>query len=206
MSKFDIVFNDNNNYTLKFNYCFIECTNFKEKELNVLRNIISKARLGKELVFYRYANISFNENDSKHEYPVITEFENFARGKTNAIIFKMDNEMSSQEKYNRCIIYQTVSKNDGFYGYLFYNTETGEYNHTYNLTYELTNLFSHLYQSIDFINREKLYDDYLTKTTGGVRKFKRYQCFPNTPPADQMDKSVDEINWLDEKQEKNIYF
>ena len=79
MSKFDIVFNGDNSYMLKFNYCFVECTNFKEKELNILRNIISKARLGKELVFYRYANISFNENDSKHEYPVITEFENFAR-------------------------------------------------------------------------------------------------------------------------------
>ena len=76
-------------YNLKFFYCYIDCNNFKEKELLIFRNIVSNARLGNDIKFSSYGTITFNHEDTKHEYPILTELSSFSRGKTNAIIFDM---------------------------------------------------------------------------------------------------------------------
>ena len=49
---------------LKFSMPHINCTNFKEKDTLVIRNIIKGARLGDMISFSNYGNISFsNELD-----------------------------------------------------------------------------------------------------------------------------------------------
>ena len=77
-------------YNLKFLFSYIDCNNFKEKELILLRNFISGCRLGNEINFSHYAIVTFDENDKKHDFPIVTEIENFARSKTNGIIFNME--------------------------------------------------------------------------------------------------------------------
>lgn len=139
MSKLNCAPKDQTTYTLKFNFNYINCNKFKEKELLVLRNIISGSRVGQNFYFYKYANVSFDEQDYKHEYPIVSELDNFGRSKTNSIIFKISNNL-----YNRCLIYQTGSKECSFYGYIIYNTETGKYSHNYNLDYEINSLLKHI--------------------------------------------------------------
>lgn len=139
MSKLKNTPNNQTLYTLKFNFNYINCSKFKEKELIILRNIISGSRIGQNFYFYKYANISFDESDKKHEYPIVSELDNFGRSKTNGIIFKISNNI-----YNRCLIYQTSSKECSFYGYIIYNTETGEYSHNYNLEYEINALLRNI--------------------------------------------------------------
>ena len=89
MSKLKNTPNDQTLYTLKFNFNYINCSKFKEKELLILRNIVSGSRIGENFYFYKYANISFDESDKKHEYPIVSELDNFGRSKTNGIIFKI---------------------------------------------------------------------------------------------------------------------
>lgn len=151
------------NYKLKFNWCYIDCNNFKEKELILLRNTIACTRISNDITFYKYANISFDENDKKHETPIVTEFDNFTRSKTNAIIFDMKNTEKNPGKFNKCIIYQHIMKNDGFYGFVFYNTETGRYNHIYNITNDRNELLVNIWRSIDIMQREEMYSYYMNR-------------------------------------------
>lgn len=141
-------------YKLKFNFCYIDCDNFKERELLSMRHIIGLARIGHELIFDKYANISFDDKDPKHKFPIITELQNFSRGKTNGIVFKM-NETVLNDSFNRCLIYQTVTKTSGFYGYVFYNTETGLYTHTYNVDYDISSLIIHIMQSLEILSHKR---------------------------------------------------
>lgn len=178
-------------YKIEFNFYYIEFTNFKEKELLILRHVINGARIGQYLSFDKYANISFSDNDTKHINPCITELNSFTRGKTNCIIFNMKNV----KDYDKCLVYQTLFKNDGFYGYIFYNSETHKYKHIYNVSYDLSLLLNNIVRSIDSLYKEDMFNYYMTRTTDGVRKYRKYGCFPNCPPADKMNMSVNDILW-----------
>lgn len=182
---------ENTKYNFNFDYYYIECSNFKEKELLILRHVINGARIGQQLIFNKYGNISFEENDIQHKCPIITEFNSFMRGKTNCIIFNLNNV----PKYDICIVYQTVFKNDGFYGYIFYNTKTHKYKHIYNITYDLSSLINSITRSISIIYKEDMYNYYMTRATDGIRKYKKYACFPNCPPSDKMNMAMSDIIW-----------
>ena len=147
----------NNSYQLKFSLCYIDCTNFKEKELLILRNIIANARLGRQLSFSNYAIITFdNETDKKHEYPNITEIPSYGRGKTNGIIFDIIDEQL-KSRFNKCLLYKTQYKTEGYYGYVFYNTETNESNHIFNVSFMPDELCIHIGKSIYILNHEDMY-------------------------------------------------
>lgn len=146
-----------NTYNLKFLFSYIECNNFKEKELLLLRNFISGCRLGREIKFSHYATVTFDENDKKHDFPIVTEIENFTRGRTNGIIFNMENTSLNNGVFTKCFVYQTLFHNNGAYGYILFNDETGESTHTFNIEYDANELVKHIYQSITAIpNRPKL--------------------------------------------------
>lgn len=154
---------ESDNYELKFDWFYIDCANFKERELLLLRNTIAKARLGHDLSFYKYATITFSQEDIKHETPIINELESFGRGKTNAIIFNMANTNINNNKFNKCLVYQTIYKTDAYYGYIFYHTETQRYIHIYNVNHDICELIIHIGRSIDTLQREEMYNYYLTR-------------------------------------------
>lgn len=135
-------------YNLKFIFSYIECDYFKEKELILLRNFISGARLGKELKFDTYASVSFNEDDRRHDLPIVTEMESFTRTKINGVLFNMEESSLNNGVYNKCLIYQTVTKNGGAYGYVFFNSETGAQTHQFNIEYDLNSLIKHIYSTL----------------------------------------------------------
>lgn len=144
-------------YNLKFLFSYIDCNNFKEKELILLRNFIGGCRLGREIKFSHYAMVTFDENDKKHDFPIVTEIENFARSKTNGIVFNMENTSLNNGVFTKCFVYQTLFRNSGAYGYILFNDETGDSIHTFNVEYDTNELIKHIYRSISSIpNRPKL--------------------------------------------------
>lgn len=114
-----------NSYKLDFKICYLECSNFKEKELLYIRNLISTIRLGHQLSFNCYATITFNDDDKKHVNPNVTELSNYGRGKTNGIVFTINNDVDDLCTYNKLLIYKTQYSNSGspYYGYVLYNED-----------------------------------------------------------------------------------
>lgn len=146
-----------NTYNLKFMFSYVDCNNFKEKELIIFRNFVSGCRLGREIKFSNYATVTFDENDKKHDFPIVTEIENFTRSKTNGIVFNMENTSLNNGVFTKCFVYQTLYHNDGAYGYVLFNDETGDSVHIFNVEYDVNELVKHIYRSISSIpNRDKL--------------------------------------------------
>lgn len=144
-------------HNLKFLFSYIECSNFKEKELILFRNFVAGARLGREIKFSNYATVTFNEEDTKHDFPIVTEIDSFTRGKTNGIVFDMEKTSLNNGVFNKCFVYQTIYHNSGAYGYILFNSETGDSVHTFNVEYDTNELVKHIYNSITAIpNRPKL--------------------------------------------------
>jgi hypothetical protein len=152
------------NYNLKFIFSYIECNNFKEKDLILLRNFISGCRLGREIKFSHYANVTFDENDKKHDFPIVTEIESFTRGKTNGIVFDMENTSLNNGVFTKCFIYQTLFNNSGAYGYILFNDETNEITHSFNIEYDANELVKHIYTSITSINKRPMLKEMLAKS------------------------------------------
>lgn len=158
-----------NSYKLKFSFCYIECSNFKEKELIIFKNIISNSRLGRNVIFNCYANITFDSDDKKHEYPIINELETFARSKTNGIIFDIPVGDYNDGTFEKVLLYQTTkyqtsNKNTGCYGLLFFNRETNLNSHVYNIDYDINDLIQHLQHTISNISFRKTYNEYMEKS------------------------------------------
>ena len=151
-------------HNLKFLFSYIECNNFKEKELVIFRNIISNSRLGRDMLFNCYANITFDNDDKKHEYPIINELNAFTRSKTNGIIFDIPVGDYNDGTFEKVLLYQTTNKNTGCYGLLFFNRETNLNSHVYNIDYDINELIQHLQHTISNIPFRKTYNEYMEKS------------------------------------------
>jgi len=99
-------------YKLKFEMPYINCDNFKEKDLTNLLGVISGTRINESIESYNYANIKFDETDKQHWFPIVTELESFSRSKTNCIIFNL----ASSNKYSKLFVYQTLNRENPYYG------------------------------------------------------------------------------------------
>ena len=130
-------------YFLKFNMPYITCDNYKEKELLNFIGIVNGSRVGLLLNGYSYANIRFSEEDKKHENPIITELDSFSRSKTNCIIFNIENN-----KYDKIFIYQTLNKENPYYGILAFSTETQKLTHIYNIEYDHSKLIIYMFRML----------------------------------------------------------
>lgn len=150
-----------NDYKLKFSFSYIDCNNFKEKELNVFRNIISNSRLGRDLKFNSYVNITFEHEDKKHDFPVISVLESFTRGKTNGVIFDVPIGDYNDGTFEKMLLYQTTNKNTGSYGLLFFNTETNLNSHIFNIEYDINELLQHMQRVITSIPFRKTFNAYM---------------------------------------------
>ena len=128
---------ENNCFAIgKFEMPYITGANFKEKEILNIANIITSSRLGDDVYFSGYGHMSFIEEDNKHWYPHITKLDGFTRNKTNVMMLSI----KSNNKYDNIFIYQTTTKDSGFYGILCFNTETQKSLHIYNVEYDWSRL------------------------------------------------------------------
>jgi hypothetical protein len=130
----------------------------------LIKNFISGARLGREIKFDTYATITFDENDKRHDFPIVTELESFTRGKTNGIIFNMENTSLNEGVFTKCVIYQTLCKNEGSYGYILFNEETGQSTHSFNIEFDTNELIKHIYKSISSIPQRPMIEKMLAES------------------------------------------
>jgi hypothetical protein len=158
-----------NTHKLKFSFCYVDCNNFKEKDLIIFNNLVKNARIGRDLKFDSYANILFDESDTKHEFPILTKLQSFTRGKTNAILYTMPIDEYNDGTFTHCMIYQTTNKNTGSYGALFYNLETELFSHIYNIEYNPNDLVQHLQRVVLNIPFRKTFNALMENT----RKLKK---------------------------------
>lgn len=123
-------------YIGKFEMPYIECQNFKEKEGYIISGIISGGRIGSFINFSGFANIAFDDEDIQHWHPKVTILEKFTRSNSNALVYNIN----SNNKYNKIFVYKTNTKDSGFYGLLFYNTETNKSLHIFNVELDYSRL------------------------------------------------------------------
>lgn len=129
-------------FDLKFIMAYIEPFNFKEKDIKIIDNIITNARLGNNIYFYKVGNISFAEDDVKHWNPHIELFDSYKRGKTNCICFKHKDPGNHAFKY--IFVYETNNHDNGFYGIIAYDEHNNTNSHIYGLAWDYTNLVVNL--------------------------------------------------------------
>lgn len=116
-------------YTLKFEMPYINCDNYKEKDLINLTGVINGTRIGDLINSYTYANITFADSDKQHKYPIVTELDGFVRSKTNCIIF----DVKDKQNYDKLFVYQSLNRENPYYGIVGLKTEDGKPVHIYFL-------------------------------------------------------------------------
>lgn len=117
-------------YTLKFEMPYINCDNFKEKDLVNLLGVVTGTRIGESIKSYKYGNIRFETDDKQHWRPIVSELDSFARSKTNCIIF----DTKDKDKYDKLFVYQSLNRENPYYGIVGLKTENGKIVHMYNKT------------------------------------------------------------------------
>lgn len=139
-------------YKLDLNFAYETCMNFKEKEINVLKNIISFARLGREMTYRCGATITFDETDKTHLHPNVHELEKYARSKTNGIVYNVLKSNKNPGIYDRCLIYHTEPHQVGSWGFVMFNSETGKSIHMYMVGDDYSDLIQKLSRVINYAN------------------------------------------------------
>jgi hypothetical protein len=159
-----------NKYNFEFWRWHFNCDNFNQKHSSILLSIISNGRLGRYMTFGSYATITFDEEDTAHRYPTITELENFSRNKTNCLIFDLTENEKNQNVYDKLFIYHSNGSQHDFYGYVLYNTETKKMMHKYFVTHEYDELCIALTKTLNTLEKSSLYNLYSNRYDSSKNK------------------------------------
>ena len=154
-------------YNFKMDLPYLGMMPFKQKALNVVIMTISGSALVSELSTYSYGIAE--ASDAQGTDITVTLTDKFMRGKINCIVFNMKHTAKNPGVYDKCFIYQTTT-NPGYYGYVLYNSETGNQLHKYGLDLEDDRLCQYLKQSIASIQRSMFFN-YYSKKFDDLRKY-----------------------------------
>ena len=133
-------------YTLKFEMPYLNCDNFKEKDLYNLMGVITGTRIGEYIEKYTYSNIRFVDSDKQKKYPIVSELENFTRSKTNCIIFDIK-ENNTNNKYKKLFVYQTLNRENPYYGIVGLKHDDTTV-HIYFLDFDYSSLVINMFRMI----------------------------------------------------------
>lgn len=143
---------------------YLNIEKLKERDLNILKNSIADSNFGTDyLKFSSFANISFDEADTKHKTAIITEYEIYNRLKVNCLIFDIVPNIFTDNIYNKLFVFMTTGEK-GYFGYFMYNTETGKTIHKYLLDPLPDYLIQSLHRDFHVIYNYDMYDYYLHRS------------------------------------------
>lgn len=148
---------------LEFSLLYLDISPFQEKQFMILRNTLLNSRLGKYMKFLNYGSISFDENDTKHQFPKVTYLDSFKRGKTHCMVFDLYYNSNNNGKYDKLIIYTTMTTRDGYYGYVFYNSKEGKSSHRFMLDFLADAVATSLNRDFNLMLNTVIVDWYLNK-------------------------------------------
>lgn len=132
-------------YTLKFEIPYINCDNFKEKDLINLLGVVTGTRINDLISNYKYGNIRFELDDKQHWKPIVSELDGFMRSKTNCIIF----DIKEKQKYDKLFIYQTLNRENPYYGIVGLKSDNGKPVHIYFLELDYSVLVINMLRMIN---------------------------------------------------------
>lgn len=111
------------NLTFTNNQYYINITNFKEKDVNILIRMFWESPFISQLLsFDSYGIVNFP--DSQHKVWDIKTSDTFNKKSTNILIFNVkEDEHNNPYKYDKLVIYQNSTKNIESFGYTWIRTE-----------------------------------------------------------------------------------
>jgi len=145
------------NYELDLAINYQIFTNFKQKSAAILINLFNGGRIIDYARFSGYGLItSLNERNNKI---IIEEQDRFNRTKTNCLIFDLTYNKYNPGRFDKLFIYYSItSRDNGWYGYVLYNTETGETRNKYCLPYADDKLYQYIYVHLIELPNDKKWE------------------------------------------------
>lgn len=138
-------------YKFEFQQYNFSCDNFKQKQALIIINTIAGSRLNNDMIFSGYGHIEFEETDTKNRYPIVSYIDVYNRNKANCLIYDLKNTKKNQGYYDKCFIYHTIGSKEGNYGYVLYNSKTGDLSHKYFIDHEYDTLCIKLTESFNLL-------------------------------------------------------
>lgn len=118
--------NENQKFNLEMQLLYLDIGSMKESlTYNIIRGI-GQSRISPYLLFSGYGNLSFDPEDKKHRYPIVTKLDNYTKRKTNCLIYDLGYNTYNNGQYDKLFIYISCSKKESYFGYIFHNTKTGK--------------------------------------------------------------------------------
>lgn len=150
------------NYEITLSFYYQTFDSFKQKGALIFQNLMGGGRMVDYAVFNGYGLIT--PNGHKADKITIEETDKFNRLKTNCIIYDLKYNKYNPGKFDKCFIYKTnMGKDKAFYGYIFYNTETGKSINKFNVEFSDDKLYQYIYRSIIDLPNDKLWEHYSKK-------------------------------------------
>ena len=147
------------NYEITLDFYYQTFDNFKQKGALILQSLFAGGRIIDYAKFHGYGIILTNGH--KADKITIEDLDKFSRSKTNCIIYDLTYNKYNPGIYDKLFIYRTdISRDNAFYGYILYNTETGKTMNKYNLDNMDDKLYQYIYLSIINLPKQKLFDHY----------------------------------------------
>ena len=135
------------NYEITLDFYYQTFDSFKQKSCLILQGLFANGRMIDYAKFHGYGIIT--TNCKKADKIAIEELNKFVRSKTNCIIYDLTYNKYNPGIYNKLFIYKSdMSRDNAFYGYILYNTETHKMVNKYILDYMDDKLYQYIYMSI----------------------------------------------------------
>ena len=135
------------NYEITLDFYYQTFDSFKQKSCLILQGLFANGRMIDYAKFHGYGIIT--SNSKKADKIAIEELNKFVRSKTNCIIYDLTYNKYNPGIYNKLFIYKSdMSRDNAFYGYILYNTETHKMVNKYILDYMDDKLYQYIYMSI----------------------------------------------------------
>ena len=145
-------------YKFEFGFYYLNADPIKDKHYRILLNSLQNGRYSQLMSFYKPARIDFDSKDKKHQFPTITEMDEFKRKKTNCLIFNLLLSYANDGQYDKLFLYYSDGFKTPYYGYILYNSETNKYSHKYLICGDINDLHRALNNSFVFMRNKKIYD------------------------------------------------
>lgn len=135
------------NYEITLDFYYQTFDSFKQKSCLILQGLFANGRMIDYAKFHGYGIIT--TNCKKADKIAIEELNKFVRSKTNCIIYDLTYNKYNPGTYDKLFIYKSdMSRDNAFYGYILYNTETHKMVNKYILDYMDDKLYQYIYMSI----------------------------------------------------------
>ena len=139
----------------QFVHCYFNCDSFKQRDIAKLNSFIGSTRLNNYLQFDGYANISFDEEDKAHRYPVISMLDDngnkydWSRKLTNCLVYNIA-RVDKNDRYDKIFLYQTCSHNGNgvWYGWLAWDSKNKKVSHRFFIDHDYQDLLQALNRMI----------------------------------------------------------